>query len=378
MSIHHFLLPKLVGSRFEDHAIPLEILGDLTVLEGMIIEVAKWRYLVENPDRRRSPRNFSEGISLHLTAVDEGSAIAVIGLALNIGKSNGNLPQARLIKYFEQAKVAIINAIAAVGENKSPTLYLPQRGLAYFDRLGRSLREGEAIEFPTDKPESPARLTKENRLKLLRAAEVEARSEEIHIRGSVHAIDQLAMSFELTLQDGCKIPGSIDQPHYETMLEAFNGFRRGVKVQIDGVGSYNRSDRLQKIESIDRINILDPLDISTQLDALKKLKDGWYDGKGLAPEDDGLEWLAQALNEYDWDNLTLPYIYPVTEGGVRMEWSLGPEDVSLEIDLHNHSGDWHRFNLETDAEEARELNLDDKNEWEWMLERLQVLTGTAG
>lgn len=121
-----------------------------------------------------------------------------------------------------------------------------------------------------------------------------------------------------------------------------------------------------------------PLDIPAQLDELKKLKDGWYDGKGLAPGDDGLEWLARALNEHYSDNLTLPYIYPVAEGGVRLEWTHGPEDVSLEIDLHNHSGDWHRLNLETDAEEARELNLDDKDEWEWMLGRLQVLTGTAG
>ena len=55
MSIPDFLRPKLVGKRFEDHSIPLELLGDLAVLEAMVIEVAKWRYLQDNPDRKLTP-----------------------------------------------------------------------------------------------------------------------------------------------------------------------------------------------------------------------------------------------------------------------------------------------------------------------------------
>src|SRR5271165_729147 len=77
-----FFKPKMVGGRFEGHAIPLELLRDLAVLEEMVVEVAKWRYLEDNPGRTRSPRGFSEGISLSLAAVGEGSAIATIVLSL--------------------------------------------------------------------------------------------------------------------------------------------------------------------------------------------------------------------------------------------------------------------------------------------------------
>ena len=35
-----FLSPRLVGERFVGHAIPLELLKDLAVVEEMIIEVA--------------------------------------------------------------------------------------------------------------------------------------------------------------------------------------------------------------------------------------------------------------------------------------------------------------------------------------------------
>ena len=83
MSIPDFLRPRLVGKRFEGHSIPLELLGDLAVLEAMVIEVAKWRYLQDNPNRKRSPRKFTEGISLTLTSVEQGSAVAVIAIAID-------------------------------------------------------------------------------------------------------------------------------------------------------------------------------------------------------------------------------------------------------------------------------------------------------
>ncbi len=64
MSIPGFLRPKLVGKRFEENSIPLELLGDLAVLEAMIIEVAKGRKLV----RRRKPPARSYGEDLRQTS----------------------------------------------------------------------------------------------------------------------------------------------------------------------------------------------------------------------------------------------------------------------------------------------------------------------
>jgi hypothetical protein len=373
MNVPNFLSPRLVGKRFEAHSIPLELLGDLAVLEAMIIEVAKWRYLQENPDRKRSPRKFTDGISLTLTAVEDGSAIAKIALALAV---SGLIPTPQQA-YLEQARDAIVGAIAAAGDNKSPTAYLPQKALAYFDRLGRSLLDDEAIEFTTPAHASPARLTKETRLRLLKAAEVTERTEEIHIRGGIFDFNQEDMIFVMMLPDGSKIAGPVGRQHFDTFLDASYGYRQGVKVLLDGVGKYNRADRLQKIESVEHVTLLDPLDFPSQLDELKVLKDGWYDGKGYAPPAAGLDWLAGAVNERYADSLPLPYVYPVAEGGVRLEWTLGRNEVSLEIDLRDRAGEWHSLNLETDVEEARPLKLDIREDWDWMVGRLQVLAGTA-
>lgn len=64
-----FLTPRMVGPRFAEHAIPLELLKDLAVLEEMIIEVAKWCYLQDHPERKRSPKGFTDGVALKLSGV---------------------------------------------------------------------------------------------------------------------------------------------------------------------------------------------------------------------------------------------------------------------------------------------------------------------
>lgn len=373
MNVEDFLNPKLVGKRFEAHSIPLELLGDLAILEAMIIEVAKWRYLQENTDRKRSPRKFTDGISLTLTGVEDGSAIAKIALSLAVSDLIPTPQQ----DYLEQARDAIVGAIAAAADNKTPTKYLPQKVLAYFDRLGRSLLEDEAIEFTTPTQSAPARLTKESRLRLLKAAEVTERTEEIQIRGGIFDFNQEDMVFVMMLPEGGKVAGPVSRQHFDTFLDASYGYRQGVKVLLDGVGKYNRADRLQKIESVVHVTLLDPLDFPSQLEELRVLKNGWYDGKGQAPSTTGLDWLAEAFNQYYADSLPLPYVYPVAEGGVRLEWTLGPEEVSLEIDLLDCAGEWHSLNLETDDEEARPLKLDTKNDWDWMVKRLQALAETA-
>src|SRR5262249_40569527 len=158
------------------------------------------------------------------------------------------------------------------------------------------------------------------------------------------------------------IPGPITQPYFNTIREASYGYKKGVKVQLDGIGRFNRSERLQKIVSVEHVTLLDPLDFQAQLDDLRTLRDGWLDGNGYAPTTDGLDWLAEAFEDHYSDNLRPPYVYPVPEGGVRLEWSIAPQDVSLEINLRERSGEWHSLNLETDEEEVQLLNLDNKGD----------------
>lgn len=120
-----------------------------------------------------------------------------------------------------------------------------------------------------------------------------------------------------------------------------------------------------------------PLDIGAQLNEFKLLKVGWLDGQGIPPAHDGLDWLSEAFDCYYPDDLPPAYLFPTVEGRVLTEWSLEPWAPSLEIDLATKRGKWHALNLDTDAEDAKELDLANADDWQELAQRIRNLVGKA-
>lgn len=360
-----FLKPRLTGARFEGHAIPLEFLQDLSVLEEMIVEVAKWLFLKDNPERKRSPRRFTDGIELKLTGINNGSAMPVIGLFID---STTLFPPENQV-YFEKARDSIISAIAAAGQNQPVTGHLPEKSLTYFDRLGRSLREDEAIEFTSESHPAPARLTKETRRRLiLSSAAVDELTEETSIRGAIPEADQERLTFQIQLIDGKRVRAPMAAQHFDTILDGFRDYKNGARILLQGIGRFNRSQQLQSIESVEHISILDPRDVPARLDEFRSLPAGWLEGKGVALSGDGLDWFSAVFDRHFPDHLPLPLLFPTAEGGVQAEWSIGPHELSLEVDLMTHVGEWHGLDLQTGLEMTRTLNLDEGCAWSRIVE----------
>jgi len=365
-----FLSPRLVGKRFSDHAIPLEILKDISVLEEMIAEVAKWLYLRDHPDRTRSPRNFTKGISLKLTNIGEGSAVPAIDLFVEDLALVPPLNQ----RYFETAKNNIVSAVDAAEHDGSITEYLPEALLGYFDRIGRSLLPDEAIEFNPSNESRPSRLNKQTRRKLiLSSSKVTVLTDEVSLRGMIPEVDQAKMTFELQISSGQHIASPIVEQHFDTVVQAFNGYQQGIRVLVQGVGRFTRYDKLQCIETVRHISILPDNDIPTRLEELRKIKDGWLDGKGVEPSSDGLDWLAQCFESFYPEDGPLPYIFPTAEGGVQAEWSSGGHEISLEIDLESHSGEWHDLDMSSLKDDFKVLNLNESDTWLWISKYIQGL-----
>lgn len=374
MNAKPFLRPRLTGARFDGRAIPLELLKDLAVIEEMIVEIAKSEFLEDHPDRKRSPRGFTEDVALKLTAVEEGSAIPLISLFV----ANAALFPSDSEVYFERARDSVIRAISAAEKHQGITDHLPEKSLGYFDRIGRSLREGEAMEFQLPDGAGVARLTKETRRNLLLASDkVKELTEEVTIRGLVPEADQADMSFEVQLADGRKIKAPLDTQHLDTVLDAFNGYQAGTRVLLQGVGRFNRSERLLRLDSVEHISLLDPLDVPARLDEIALLKDGWLEGTGLTPTKQGLAWLSAAFAKHYPDELPLPYVYPTPEGGLQMEWTLGTAEASLEIDLESHVASWHVLDLQTETDTSHSVQLDAAGDWAWIASELQRLAGVA-
>ena len=373
-----FLRPRLVGARFEGGNIPLEVLSDLSALREIVIEVAKWRYLLDHPNRQRSPKGFARGVSLNLTGVGEGSAI----LAISIEFHSSQLPNSPQLpgmpgqyeQYFLEARDAVIDAIAAAECDEPPTKALPENILSHFDRLGSRLQDGESIEFHGATHARSARLTKESRRRLVLASRLNEVTQEVSVRGYIPEVNQDRMTFQFQLLEGRKVDGVIHSHHFDTVLEVFGNYKSSGRAIVRGLGKYDRQERLVRLESIEDILSLDPLDVPARLYELRGLKNGWLDGEGVAPSTDRLNWLAETFDRLYPDELPLPHVYPTVEGGIQAEWSLGSCEASLTIDLAARKGDWHVLPTGRNAEDVEVLSLADDAGWMWLAQRIRSLS----
>lgn len=119
--------------------------------------------------------------------------------------------------------------------------------------------------------------------------------------------------------------------------------------------------------------------IRAQLDDLRQLTDGWANGMqgaadwgnayGLALSQAGLDWLSDGFAQRYPSYAPLPYLYPTPAGGVQVEWSLGPQEISLEVNLETGRAWWHRLDLSTTADAERDLTLDAAG-WQWLVNEL--------
>lgn len=171
------------------------------------------------------------------------------------------------------------------------------------------------------------------------------------------------MTFQLQVINGQKVGAPVDTQHLATVLDAMTGYFHGTRVLLEGIGRYSRSGRLQSIDAVEHISILDPNDVGARIEELRALKDGWLDGSGVAPSADGLTWLSQSFEMQYPEDLPLPFIYPTVERGVQTEWPLGNHEISLEINLDARTGEWHDLDTTTGVAETRTLNLAQPDEW---------------
>ena len=71
--------------------------------------------------------------------------------------------------------------------------------------------------------------------------------------------------------------------------------------------------------------------LKAKFEALSALEDGWFEGRGLAPDKTQLS-LIEAMFVAHYPDLRLPMIVPTPEGNLLLEWDApGSPSVGLEI-----------------------------------------------
>jgi hypothetical protein len=347
------------------------VLGDFAALEQMVLQVAKDEFLKDHGDRKRSPRGFTTGVQFSISSIEEGSAIPVLMVAITGTQSP--LISPTIEEYLLRGRENILAAIEASGRNESPTKYLSKRAIAHFDRFGSSLRDGEAIEFRTQNLDGLAILTRESRRSLLSSVdEAQEYSDGIQIRGRVVAMDQRQSTFEISLPDDVRVTSVYNERLKDQIMQAFVDLEKGATLLVDGVARYSSDGRVKTLEVIYETSVEYGQKMFDRLEELKNLKAGWLDGDGEELDKDGLDWLAASLEIVYPKTLLEPVIFPTPDGGVLLEWVANGEDVSLEVDLDNHQGYYHRYSLTENLTEDQEVDLDKDEGWEKVIQCLSA------
>lgn len=361
------LRPRLYGPRFRDGSVALDVLPDLHALGKLIKEVAKWYYMQDHPARKRLPSRFFEDVVLKLSDIADGSAIPVIQLTTTEDNLLPGLP-GRHDELFESSVQCVIRTIASdqVPLDLPKERTVPTHLLDFFNVIGRNLHADEYMELQGGGHHpATARLDQESRITLLQRSQVREVTKEIGLRGRVSEVDRDRMSFELHTMQG-KIKGPLANHYQDTILEALRQYQEGTHVQVHGVCKFSWQDRVLDFQSIDEIELLDPLDVPTRLEELQDLSEGWHQGQGQILDPKGLEWLSQQFVRYFPPETPLPYTYPTLEGGVRMEWTEGDLNCILEIDLEDHSGSWLWFDSQSEAGDDGGIDMDKEEDWVWL------------
>ena len=369
MSREVLLEPHFEGERFRNHSLPFSLLRDLEALQGIILEIAKSEYKDNHPTRQRIPRGFSDQLELHLST-RAGSFVAEVALITDDNLLEGCDP--RMLR-ARAACDRFLEALAHVQEQRQgPLPSLPDAAWPYVEKFGRGLQTDESIRMVCVS-NGDIRLTRDIRRQLLLSRPgSKPLSEEVKVVAKVVHVQPREHVMPVELKDGRVIPCVInDQQVAELGPMRVDDF--GVRwALIHGIGLFDTSQQLLRVEEADSIELLDPLDPIAQIEQLRQLPAGWLDGKGVPPSTQLLDQISTWLESHLHDEQPSPRLYPTPEGGVEAEWLIGRLDLSIEFEPNSNTVQWHAMDLDRNTVEEDTVPLHDTAKLQALGQKLEA------
>lgn len=104
---------------------------------------------------------------------------------------------------------------------------------------------------------------------------------------------------------------------------------------------------------------------------ISNIEEGWYNGEGKPCDKDKLEQFLQRFLTFYNADLPFPATFPHVDAGLQFEWANTDFDISLTIDVDALKGDFHSLQFKNDAVVAQELDLNEKESWDFINEFIE-------
>jgi hypothetical protein len=350
-----FVSPVLKGARFETNAVPVEVLPELASYRDIVIELARWIYKSDHPGRRRVPKGFDQRFSLRLREVLPGSAVPQL---LREPASDAGLLFFESDE-FDRARDTFNTCIEQIRDgNKMPEAFTP-RVVSLVSRLGLRLLSSESIEFsPPDGTPAP-RFDHGVRQRIAELAN-STYLDEVTIAGFVEAVDKKEGKEHFRLHS--EEYGDIELPLSvidEKAVFAALQHSSAARVTVPAIALLSADGKIQSVIETGSPEIDDDIaDVRDRVEELRKLDDGWFDGRGKSLDRSAVEWLEQLSSVFEAGHVPRPYLYPTEAGGARAEWTTRGWEVSIEYSPSDKTNYVHALHIETDKELEEDITLD--------------------
>lgn len=339
---------RYVGRRFDRARLPLDVLGDLPALRDLIAALAKQKYRLENPDRKRVPQGFDKSISFALTNIEDGSAIPVF--TLDHEAAQQNLPNIGdgIIEMVDSA----FARVAEIFDNAANDIFpeaLPQDAIHALSKLGANIQKDERIEFTgtTGADGNIVSLDTFRRKKLLTHVR-ETYTVEFEDVGRLTGIDATHNSIQVDTEKLGELRLSLDG--VSMPAEQFDG-NLGALIEFSLSIALDAHDDLKAIEKVHSVDLVRPYDDDvmrcvTRLQEIAGIEKGWL-GEQQGEQVVHLAGMRATQLIFMRADLAKEFrIFPTEDGGISLEfdqagWSFAVEiapDGCLEIDASSDDG----------------------------------------
>jgi hypothetical protein len=331
----NFLL-RYVGTRFEKHRLPLDVLPDLSAFRDLLVSFVKTEWRATHAKRVRLPKGFEKSIAFDLAGIGEGSAVPK--LEWDRAMAQMLLPDFKddLETLVESAYAKIIDLIDGANDNTT-SFGLPAESIRALNRFGAGLLQDERIEFLGSKGKdgNVVYLNSERRKRLITRGRdsYETRFENI---GKLLGSEKDASGISGLIVVDTEQHGTIRIPvPPERVKEEFDGSMDGdvqfrLTIELDNKDVFKRVVDVFDVELIDAAMVANLERCRNRIASLADLKDGWHDGEGKAV---GAEAISAAMKLLAARPLLAGtyHIYPTDGGGVLFEFVQSGWDYSAEV-----------------------------------------------
>lgn len=352
-----FLCARFAGGRFDSHSIPFDVLPDLAAYRSLIIDVAKMLFKRRHNNRERVPKGFEDSFQIGLIKIEGGHSAIAVARRLPAQQVQPDLGFSAH-QEFDEARRYVDELIKRVGDTGDVPDDFPPELASRFNPFGQNLQSDEYVELNYGSS-SPVRYDTFIRKRIVLSREKTYENAVdgtftlnggVADSGTIHVKDEYGTSFDFRPLSGIEFEKAYRRPSQ--------------RVRLVGTGLYDKSDRLRRLLDVYIVyNDYEPRQpFEDRLDEIARTPGGWYEPGNPAPSQDAVAAMRAFVKLVVIDvGTNAPYIYPLPEGGVAAEWSVGPWEASANIDSPGARLELHAVNTESLQEQNLVTDLDASN-----------------